>query len=63
MFLAAILLKPFAALLYALGVWAIQAAIWNMLPEGRLRRALFAPLRIRQQQRVQPVSRQIRRDR
>jgi hypothetical protein len=61
--LAAIFLKYFAAVLYGLLVWAIQVAVWNLLPEGRVRRTLFRPLRIRQQQRVQPVARQIRRSR
>lgn len=61
--LAAIFLKYFAALLYALLVWAIGAVIWNLLPEGRVRRALFTPLRIRQQQRVQPIGRQVGRRR
>jgi hypothetical protein len=61
--LAAIFLKYFAALLYALLVWAISAVVWNLLPEGRVRRALFTPLRIRQKQRVQAVSRQIGRRR
>lgn len=61
--LAAIFLKYFAALLYALFVWAISAVIWNLLPEGRVRRALFTPLRIRKQQRIESVSRQVGRRR
>lgn len=61
--LAAILLKPFVALAYGCAVWAVQRAIWGMLPDGRLRRVLFAPLRIHKQKRVDPVSRQVGRSR
>lgn len=61
--LAAIFLKYFAALAYAVLVWVLQAFIWNILPDSRLRRALFTPLRIPKKQRVEPISRQIGRRR
>lgn len=61
--LAAIFLKYFAAVLYGLLVWAIGAVVWNLLPEGRVRRALFTPLRVRQKERIQPVAGQIGRRR
>lgn len=57
--LAAIFFKYFAALLYGLFVWLVSVVVWNLLPEGRVRRALFTPLGVRKKQRVEPVARQI----
>lgn len=59
--IASIALKYFAALLYALGVWAIQAVVWNLVPNPRWRRLLFMPLAVGKKQRIDAVARQKRR--
>lgn len=58
--LLALVLKPFVALCYGLFVWGVSYAVWRFLPDGKVKRALLRPIRIRQKQRVEPELREIR---
>jgi hypothetical protein len=40
----AVLLKPFAALVFFLFVWLIARVLHGLIPEGKAKRLLYSPL-------------------
>lgn len=58
--LVALFLKPFVAVCYGLVVWFACWLVWRYVPEGKVKRALLAPIRIPKKERIQPYLRQIR---
>lgn len=42
--LIAAFLKPFVLLVFFLFVWAISRLVYKLIPEGKIKRALFSPL-------------------
>jgi len=40
----ALLLKPFVAVLFFLVAWSIARLLSKIIPEGRIKRALYSPI-------------------
>jgi len=42
--LLAVFLKPFIFLVFCVLIYFVKAAIWKLLPDGKVKRILFSPL-------------------